>query len=519
MNKKTTVYFLALLAGTIAATISFFAPFLPYGVDSASYIEQARSLMEKGVFEITPYGTDETEVSIPEKLFPPGYSILIAIGSMLLNQPAEVMAPILSLVALLLLPIVIILCFHRIIGLMPALCIGILVVFTPAAVRHGYIAFSDTLSLLLSIFLVNRLLLANNTIGSWFLLGLLTGFSYLLRNANLAFIISVFLFLFWLWVIEPENHKHVFKNTLSWILGNALIIVPWFVRNFLVFGAFQPYAMDPSKVGLKENIHDYIKVLLDTLLSSNELDNTITNNLAGIVLLIIFLVILMYQVVTSWRQWQKIEQKTFFISVAYSVIGGAMVIAARTKYEWGIHIYDRYALPFSCFTFISLFIIYKYATLKINTRYLSAGLVLLLLLARCYELPKFYQYSAYNQSVMGAARQIKNNNDSVCTNLNGRFAVSNYAYSYRILCSAPVRHVFPVFEQNKFIVDGTLQKWVGLRPKQGIVVSLFPYKGVQQNDWPLNQEELFNLKSLGWQVERNEKENLIISHKAAKQLF
>jgi Dolichyl-phosphate-mannose-protein mannosyltransferase len=217
-----------------------FRAFFPYGIDSASYIEQARSFMVRGVFEITPYGTAETGVSIPETLFPPGYSLIIALGSTLLQIPAEVAAPFLSLAALALLPVVMIFCFQRIIGLETALWIGILVALTPAAVRHGYIAFTDTLSLLWVIFSIHLLLMANNKSSSWILLGVLTGYSYLIRNANLALIISMPLFFLWTWIIEPENRKDIFKNTLFWSLGSSLIIVPWLIRNFLVFGKFRP---------------------------------------------------------------------------------------------------------------------------------------------------------------------------------------------------------------------------------------------------------------------------------------
>jgi hypothetical protein len=71
---------------------------------------------------------------------------------------------------------------------------------------------------------------------------------------------------------------------------------------------------------------------------------------------------------------------------------------------------------------------------------------------------------------------------------------------------------FPLFK-NKFL-DESLQGWAELGAKQGIVVSLFPYKGDKQSNLPLKQDILIKLKALGWQVEHNEKENLILSHKA-----
>jgi len=120
MSQKSIVYVLALFAGLCAAAISFFAPFFPYGEDSASYLDQARSFIARGVFEKTPFGTWAADVVyVPDKTFPPGYPLLIVVSSMLLQLPVEVIAPFLSLGALILLPIVIVFSFHRVLGLCP----------------------------------------------------------------------------------------------------------------------------------------------------------------------------------------------------------------------------------------------------------------------------------------------------------------------------------------------------------------------------------------------------------------
>ncbi len=146
MSEKSKVYVIALFAGLCAASIYFFVPFFPYGYDSVNYIEQARSFMERGVFETIPITLESPEnVAVPDHLFPPGYPLLIAISSKLLFVPAEVIAPFLSLAALLLLPVVIVFSFHRIIGLWPSLCIALLVTLTPTTVFFGSIAYTDTI--------------------------------------------------------------------------------------------------------------------------------------------------------------------------------------------------------------------------------------------------------------------------------------------------------------------------------------------------------------------------------------
>lgn len=515
MSKERTVYIMALFAGLCAATISFFAPFFPYGVDSASYLDQARSLMARGVFEVTPYGTGDLDVvSVPDPLFPLGFPVLIVISSIFFQQPIEVIAPFLSLTALIILPVIIVFSFHRVLGLLPALWIGILVVLTPATVRYGYIAYSDTLSLVLVIYSVNRVLVADNKPVTWLRLGLLTGFSYLLRNANLGLLLSISLYLFWRFIVETENRKEKITNGFIWLGANALLIVPWLIRNFLVFGKLQPYWMAPSTVSLGENIHDYLKAQLDTLLAFSDLDTLLARTAGGVFLLVLLFAGLIYQVVTNWKCWKKIEQQAFFIAVVYAGIGAAMVISARTKYQWGVHISARHVLSYSCFIYVALVIILKNATVKINTRYWLLGLAITLLILRAFEMPELYKYDQYNQTVMGAAKQIKANEDVVCSHLNGRFGVSNYAFVYRVLCGAAVRHVFPPFQANKFL-DESLQGWVELGAKQGIVVSLFPFIHDKESDLPLKQDVLIQLEASGWQVERNVKENLILSRKAS----
>ncbi|MGH8556341.1 MAG: hypothetical protein ACRESZ_02540 [Methylococcales bacterium] len=438
MNNKSIIYTLTLSAGFCAATISFLAPLFPYGVDSAGYIDQARSIMARGAFEVNPYNKWGAGVSPgPAKLFPPGYPLLIVTGSIVSQLPVEVVAPFLSLAALILLPLVIVFSFHRILGLWPAFWIAILVVLTPAAVKYGYVAYSDTPSLVWVIYAVNRLLVADNRPAPWFFLGLLTGFAYLIRNANLGLLPSISLYLLWCFIIEPGNRKETIKNGFVWLATNALIIVPWLIRNILVFGKLQPYWMHPSSVSLGENIHDYLRSQLDTLLAFRYLDTLLTADPWGFILLLMLVAVLTHQVIATWRNWQKIEQKTFFISVAHAVIGAAIVIAARTRYEWGVHIIVRYALPYSCFVFVALFIVLKNTTFKINRRNFGFGVAITLLLIRFYELPVLYKYNNYQQRIMEMAKTIKDNKAVMCNYSDGRIIISNDAYVYRILCAEP----------------------------------------------------------------------------------
>jgi len=187
-----TVYSLAALIGLCAATIAYFLPVFPYTSDSACYIEQARTLIHRGVFESGLYGTENPSATyVPDPLFPPGYPILIALFSLLLTVPPEVVAPFLSLTALALIPVCMVFSFRRIVGAAAALLIGLLVEFTSPIIRWGNVASADILSVLLVILCMGLVLKAGDRLMAWFVAGLLVGFVYLLRNANLAFVLSL----------------------------------------------------------------------------------------------------------------------------------------------------------------------------------------------------------------------------------------------------------------------------------------------------------------------------------------
>jgi len=98
------------------------------------------------VFESGLYGTEEPLATfVPDPLFPPGYPILIALFSLLLPVPAEVVALFLSLTALALIPACMVFSFRRNVSAEVALLIGLLVVL-PRQSSLGNVASTDILS-------------------------------------------------------------------------------------------------------------------------------------------------------------------------------------------------------------------------------------------------------------------------------------------------------------------------------------------------------------------------------------
>ena len=75
----------------------------------------------------------------------------------------------------------------------------------------------------------------DNKASSWFCLGLLTGYSYLIRNANIALLISIALYLLWHLIVEAENRKLKIYNIGFWLSGNAVFLLPMFIYNLFDF--------------------------------------------------------------------------------------------------------------------------------------------------------------------------------------------------------------------------------------------------------------------------------------------
>ncbi|MDD5462549.1 MAG: glycosyltransferase family 39 protein [Methylococcales bacterium] len=513
MTRLQITYSLALLAGLGAAIIAYFLPIFPYTPDSACYIEQARSLIDRGAFESGLYGIEKPSVTfVPDPLFPPGYPILIALFSLLLSVSPEAVALFLSLTALALIPVCMVFSFRRVISAEGALIIGLLVVSTPAIIRWGNVASTDVLSVLLIIFCMGLVLKAGDHLMAWVVAGFLVGFAYLLRNANLAFVVSLCGLMAWSIVFGAENRRKRIVIACVWLLSFSTVTVPWMIRNLIVFGKIQPYSMPPSSVGFLENIHAFIEAQLNILLLLTDLDTFLARNILGIISLIFISGLLVRQVLKTWKHWQEIDKQAFIIAGLYCTTGAAIVILARTKYQWGELISERHTLPYLFSLLIVLALIFKNTTVKISRRWLGMALVSGLILTRIFYLPQLYKYNFYDANVVAVAEQIKKHQktDPLCTNLNGRLGVSNYGFIYRVICAVPVRHVFPILHGDA-LNDGPLQKLLDVPREQGVVVSIFPNHDVDKDALPLNPALLNQLTSAGWRIEQNEQMGFIVA--------
>jgi len=514
MNQLQATYTFSILIGLCAAILSYALPIFPYTPDSACYIEQARSLLARGVFESGFFDIENPSVTyVPDPLFPPGYPVLIAVFSLLFQQSTEQVAFFLSISAQGLIPACTVFAFHSILGTKQSLAIALLVATSPTIVSWGGIASADVLSLLLVIFCIGLALNAGDDLISWLVVGAFTGFAYLLRNANLSLVLTLCGFLAWQVVFEDNTRRKKILNACLWLTGFVTATLPWMIRNIIVFGKAQPYSMPPSTIGFIENCHAFIKALVSILLSSEDLGAVTSESVFGIIVLVIVVATLANQILKTWQRWQKIEQQAFLLTGLYSLLGAAIVIVARTKYQWGELISERHTLPYLFSILVMLALILNNTDLKSGGKTLQRVLLACLLLPRIGSIPVLYKNNFYHANLAAAAEQIKSNqhSDPLCTQMDGRLGVSNYAFVYRVICAVPVRHVFPTLHGGNFN-DETLTKLLELPNKQGIIVSMFPNHDIDQSSLPLNPALVNRLIVSGWRIQKNDLAGFILTH-------
>ncbi|MFC1525137.1 ArnT family glycosyltransferase [Planctomycetota bacterium] len=75
------------------------------------------------------------------------------------------------------------------------------------------------------------------SIGTMFMSGIFLGLATLSRSVILGFLPLVIL---WLFIIQRRLGWRIYKPILFFILGCALVLTPWIIRNWLIFKAFVP---------------------------------------------------------------------------------------------------------------------------------------------------------------------------------------------------------------------------------------------------------------------------------------
>jgi len=339
----------------VAIHLHYRSPDFPYSPDSAFYIEQARNLVNSGLTSTTPYGLSPSDTDQVETgLFPIGFAIAIAAISTTGIDAKDVAIGI-SHWSAILLPWLLYLCFRNALGARNALVVAGLSVISPSILLNSSTGLTDMFALALAVAAIGLTLNSRSTLG---LIGggLLAGMAYALRNAHLALLITMGVYFCYLWLVNnTTNRRVIYKNAASTFLGIAIIVFPVLIRNIYLFGSLNPYQMPPSTIGFVENLRTYLQVLIKDATACSECGNYIAWSVPGLLALVLVTSCLSWLFIKYvWRNLATAGQNTIVISTTYVLVGSCIVIAARTRYQWGEVINIRHTLQYTPFLLVIL---------------------------------------------------------------------------------------------------------------------------------------------------------------------
>ena len=343
----------ALILAVCTALVAFLAAPDPISWDGIAYIEAARSLVDGRGLMIAPQSLTPLDQLVPLELFPPGFSLVTA-GVHVLGPSAAAAAMWVTRLSWVALPLCSTLLF-RSLGLRP-LAVAVLsaiVTFSPGVIESGLNVHSDILFLDLVLVSTWGLVTYARTpanILPLVLSGVLAGAAYAIRNAGVAFLGAGATFFFAFSLLGRLKAPIDTRGLLVWVAAAAPVVLAVKLRALFVLGAFEPYTMPPSDVGLFANVRWFLFAALSDLTAARPLGWLVWDKISLGIMLVGFAGI-------AWRwgfagiDWllrlPDVVRRTALMLIAYCVAGAAMLVITRTLYDWQAIIDERYATQYT----------------------------------------------------------------------------------------------------------------------------------------------------------------------------
>jgi hypothetical protein len=320
----------------------------PYSGDSASYIEMAASLHADGHPRVTPWGLEHAEQdAVPQPLFPPGFAVL---ASMLIPLAGDARAAAAwpSRVGAALLPLLIVLCWRGTLPPGALLLVGAWALLSPGVRTWQFIAYSDVAALALAVFALGLLARAVHDAAEgrppglrrWVGAGAAVAACYAMRNAGLAVLAASFATLAYLRVREFIGTRAI----LAWLAGAALPIVVLETYNLATFHSLWPYSMPASVRGWADNTLDYSGAQLEDLGLPPAL---VADGPPGVWLVLLLLALAAGAAVLWASRARRGAHAVLALLACYAGAGALLLIASRSRFEWGNLIDSRNVLQYS----------------------------------------------------------------------------------------------------------------------------------------------------------------------------
>lgn len=519
------LWIIGALCALMAVHLFVRTPAFPYTPDSASYFEQTRNLLQIGAALETPYGLDNAAPQ-PSILFPIGYPVILALLSLPGIDPRDT-ALALSWSAGLLLPVLLFISFRWSLGARRAALLAGLTVLSPSVLIFSTLGTPDIFALLLAVATTGIVLNARSR--SWLMFGgVIAGSAYAVRNAHLALLLSVAVYYSYLWTTQAAQRRETIQNALAFLLGTSLILLPVLFRNQILFGALNPYQMEPSTLSAIHNLRTFIQETSYDLSGSRSFGIVLGWSTIGAALILGFAAGLAWFLKDSWKRLTAISRNTIFLCTTYVVIGACVVIAARSRYEWGEAINTRHTLQYTPFLWAALL-----ALLPTRTDRLHLSPILKTVWALIFTTGILHLVYASaprdlllrNQKSSAAMIAYENGKDFLCHPGNSDLTASNWGYVFLIQCGTAVRNI----EMEKFQCLPSASRTVNSEAEcpimteaamqiahkfaaQPIKLGFFSGRGIHPKQFPLSQLDYARLENSGLHVIQNDPRGILLSN-------
>jgi hypothetical protein len=489
--------------------------------DSASYLEQARHLLAGSGPLSTPWGLDKLDTTSElSRLFPPGYAISIAgVASLFHLKPLSGGVAI-ELIALTALPLLCFVATRSALGDARAMLVGVLTATSYMALLLGSAVASDVYCLTLAI-AAFALLMRGKTVGQGVACGLLIGAAYAVRNASTALLVSIAIYCVACYVLQPREAPAK-RFIIGTFLGCALPLLSLLLWRYLAFGALQPYAMAPSTVSLKENVGAlvaaYVADICARAFFSEGLRGAVQTPAGHSMIVALGLIGALLgglTLVMIWRaRWPKLPgaaKRAVLFCAIYAACGSAMLVIARTRWQWGENINDRYTLQYMFFVWTCLVAFTLRAAGERGKVWLSpiVWIIALGLIAHAIAVAQILLH--HRDPPPGFLAQVAKGEAILCRQPRDTLLISNVAWLYRVRCELPVRTSEAVEFPRNSATAATMQlrpdvellrNEVSNRHIVGVFVNLTPVAG--SSGASLGAEDQTYLETQGWSILDNE---------------
>lgn len=323
----------------------------PFSSDSIKYHEAARNFLDGKGLVHSPHGPEPYDQELePLRMFPPGYSMMIAAaGTTGMDiETASVWIPRAGwLVAV---PVTVLL--FRSLGLSwLAGPLALFSLFSSGVFRPAQQVLTDAPFLALAFLSLLLFKKALQRPAGGFLpvvaSGLAAGLAYSVRNVGLSLLPAVPAALVLASLLRVLPFRRGMKLIGLWIAGTLPVVILLKLRALVEFGTLEPYTMPPSTVGLLANVRWMLYGFMADLTGSPLLSLDVVwtwYKLALISILTLLVVGLSLVGLAQVLRSDRIPQLVLAMAVViYCSLGVAVVIVARTKYQWGELINERHA--------------------------------------------------------------------------------------------------------------------------------------------------------------------------------